>query len=104
MTKIETYKMPSQHTSDYGLGVRCRYTEMTEEKELGKLCCISLVGLIEFPDNPDFTPQPAPAYVVCFYDEQKTIYYLADEYYIFGILKPFTDPDQAIDHLKSICV
>ena len=102
--QIKTYKMPSEHTSDYGLGVRCCYEKIAEVYGY-TLTSVYLIGLIEFPDNPDFTPQPAPAYVVGYYNQENTcLYSLADEHYIYGILKPFITLDPAIDHLKSICV
>ena len=95
--------MPAEHTSDYGLGLRCCYYEISDYDYT--LMTVHLVCLIEFPDNPDFTPQPAPAYLVSVQGQKNSLhFFLADEHYIFGIEKPFKDPDEAIKHLKSICV
>lgn len=104
MNKIKTYKMPSEHTSDYGLGLRCCHKDIASYNY--RLMTINLVGLIEFPENPEFKPVFAPAYVVecCSKDGSIGLYFLADEDYIFGINKYFHTLNQAIKHLKSICV
>ena len=104
--QIKTYKMPPQHTSDYGLGLRCGGYEKLGTRYGYTLTGVYLIGLIEFPDNPDFKPQPAPAYVISAYDDVagKDVFFLADELYIYGIMKPFKTIAQAINHLKSICV
>ena len=105
MNKIKTYKMPAEYTSCYGLGVRCGGYRYLTQKLGFVLEVIYFVGMIKFIED-DYND--APAYVIRYKKEHtnsiEEVFLLSDEYYIYGVHRPFKTIDQAIKHLKSICV